>query len=45
MKLITDTYDLVCLVLSVASLPLIVIQLYLHDWSIEKLLFDEEEEK
>lgn len=42
MTLITNTYDLICLTLSVLGMILIIFQLSKVDWDLEKLLFKEE---
>jgi len=39
--MIKTTYDLICLILIIAGVLLAIVQLYLHDWSIEAVLFDE----
>ena len=44
MILITDVYDIVCVVISLVGMMLIAYQLHEVDWDIEKLLFESEDE-
>lgn len=43
--MITDWYDLLCIVLGVVGILLEVYLLHLNDWSIKKLLFGDKEER
>jgi len=36
-----DLYDLICLILCIVGIILIGVQLYLNDWDIKKLMFNE----
>lgn len=42
MVLIKDWFDVLCIVLGVIGIGLIVYDLYLYDWEIDKALYKEE---
>lgn len=39
--IVNDTYDLICLITAIIGVILLVVQLYLNDWDIKKLMFNE----
>lgn len=42
--LITNTWDLICLIIGIVGTGLCVLQAYLFDWDLKAMMFKEEDE-